>query len=120
MNDISARVGERIRKIRQRQGISLEELSFQSAVNAAHLGQIERGQQNPTVETLDKIMAALGVPLAALFDDIEAPSTQPGSSQNAIRNKINAHLSAMSAEEQKDVLQIIRIYRRQPESGDPE
>lgn len=43
MTDISAAIGKRIRTFRNAQGISLEELSFKADLNAAHLGQIERG-----------------------------------------------------------------------------
>ena len=49
MTDISAAIGKRIRTFRNAQGISLEELSFKADLNAAHLGQIERGLLNPTI-----------------------------------------------------------------------
>ena len=51
MHDLAAMIGKRIREVRNVQGISLEELSFKAGLNAAHLGQIERGLRNPTIET---------------------------------------------------------------------
>ena len=61
MTDISAAIGKRIRTFRNAQGISLEELSFKADLNAAHLGQIERGLRNPTIETLNRIATALDI-----------------------------------------------------------
>ena len=73
----------------------------------AHLGQIERALKKPTVETVDKIAAALGVSFAELFSFGTTPTDQ----SDAVTNKINAYLSSMSESEKKDILRIIRIFK---------
>ena len=71
MTDISAAIGKRIRTFRNAQGISLEELSFKAGLNAAHLGQIERGLRNPTIETLNRIATALDISFYELIGSVE-------------------------------------------------
>ena len=111
MHDLAAMIGKRIREIRNAQGISLEELSFKAGLNAAHLGQIERGLRNPTIETLEQIATALEVSFYELISSSEVlPRRQ--SETNDIRRKIDAQLSSMTLDEQKDILRIIRIFRR--------
>ena len=48
-------VGERIRKIRKEEGLSLELFALRCDMNAAYVGHIERGVQNPTLNTLERI-----------------------------------------------------------------
>lgn len=54
-----------------------------------------------------KIAGALDIPVAALFT-MDAVSVV---SQNVTVGKINAQLTGVSKEEQKDILRIIRIFR---------
>lgn len=107
MSDIAKQLGQRIRNLRNAQQMSQEELSFKAGISPAHLGQIERALKNPTIDTIAKIAAALGIPVATLFtmDSVSVPS------QNATIGKINAQLLSMPEEDQKDILRIIRIFR---------
>lgn len=107
MSDIAKQLGLRIRELRNERHMSQEELSFKAGISPAHLGQIERALKNPTIDTVAKIAAALGIPVAALFteDSVSVPS------QNATIEKINAQLLGMNEDEQKDILRIIRIFR---------
>lgn len=111
MNDIAVLVGARIRELRQQQGYSLEDLAFKAQINAPHLGQIERGLQNPTVTTLDRICNSLNVPLSALFTEIALTKEPPAQSSPTLA-KIELYLQAMTPEQQEDVLRIVRIFRR--------
>lgn len=107
MSDIAKQLGLRIRELRNERHMSQEELSFKAGISPAHLGQIERALKNPTIDTVAKIAAALDIPVASLFTT-DAVSTI---SQNVTAGKINAQLTGMSEEEQKDILRIIRIFR---------
>src|SRR5262249_34912572 len=64
--DLAAIVGENLRRLRTRQGHSLERLAKLSGVSRAMLSQIELGRSVPTIAVLWKITHALGVPFAAL------------------------------------------------------
>ena len=113
MNDVATKIGKRIRELRCTQGITLEELAFMTHMNAPHLGQIERGLQNPTIITLDLICSALGVSISYLFAENELLTPPPNNpEQSKVLSKINALLHAMTSEQQADVLKIIRIIRK--------
>ena len=56
-------VGRNIRRIRVDQNISQERLAFDSGVDRSYLGGIERGEENPTVDVLDRIADILAIEL---------------------------------------------------------
>lgn len=62
----------RIREIRAKKNISLENLSKKSSINLGYLSQLERGEkQNPSMNLLYKIACALGVNMKDLFYTID-------------------------------------------------
>ena len=60
-------LGRRIRALRNIKGWSQQELGNRSDTNYKFLGEIERGQQNPSFHVLVKLAVALGVDLPELF-----------------------------------------------------
>ena len=60
-------VGKNVRRIRVAQGVSQERLAFDSGVDRSYLGGLERGEENPTVDVLDRLAATLAVHLHELF-----------------------------------------------------
>jgi transcriptional regulator with XRE-family HTH domain len=62
-------VGFNLRRLRVERDISQERLAFDSGVDRSYLGGMERGEENPTVDILDRLAATLSVPLAGLFAD---------------------------------------------------
>lgn len=73
--DLPLIVGRNLRRLRVRQGHSLERLAKQSGVSRAMLGQIETGKSVPTIGLLWKIATALGVPFASLIAADDARGT---------------------------------------------
>ncbi len=71
--DFALIVGENLRRLRTRQGHSLERLAKLSGVSRAMLSQIEHGRSVPTIAVLWKVSHALGVPFAALTSAGGAP-----------------------------------------------
>ena len=72
---------------------------------------VKRGLRNPTIETLNRIATALDISFYELIGSVEeVPQKQPET--NEIKRKIDAQLSSMTLDEQKDILRIIRIFRR--------
>lgn len=59
-------VAVNLKKIRLAKKMSLDELSEQTGVSKSMLGQIERGESNPTIGVLGKIVSGLRVE----FDDL--------------------------------------------------
>ena len=73
--ELSVAVGRNLRRLRVRQGHSLERLAKASGVSRAMLGQIETGKSVPTIGLLWKIAVALGVPFASLIAAEHASGT---------------------------------------------
>lgn len=59
MEDIRARVGDSIRKAREAEKMSQEELAMRSNVHRTYISQVERGETNITILTLERIAIAL-------------------------------------------------------------
>ena len=106
MREIATALGLRIRELRNERHMSQEELAFKAGISAAHLGQIERALKNPTVDTVAKIAAAMGVPITTLFTEEQAKADMG----SPVISKINAHLMDMTEDQQRDFLRIIRIF----------
>ena len=75
--DIHQRIAQRLRELRDAQGLSLEALAERSQVSRSAISLIERGQSSPTAAVLDRLSSALGVTLASLFEDSAAPAVEP-------------------------------------------
>ena len=73
--DINVLIARRVRTLRDAQGLSLAALAELSGVSRSNISLIERGESSPTATVLDRLSAALGITLAALFDQpADAPS----------------------------------------------
>jgi transcriptional regulator with XRE-family HTH domain len=62
-------VGQNLRRLRTKRGLSLERLARASGVSRAMLGQVEHARSTPTINVLWKIARALAVPFSALMTD---------------------------------------------------
>lgn len=72
---IAVLVGENLKRLRTRNGLSLERLAKLSSVSRAMLGQIERGRSAPTIAVLWKIAKALDAPFSAFTTRIVGGGT---------------------------------------------
>lgn len=61
-------VGETLRQRRVDCQLSVQELAVQSGVSAGMISQIERGLANPSLNTITKLAAALGMQLGIFFE----------------------------------------------------
>jgi transcriptional regulator with XRE-family HTH domain len=72
-----ALVAWNLRRIRVRQGISQERLAYDAGVDRSYMGGLERQEENPTVDVLDRLAETLGVPLCELFRAPKAGEERP-------------------------------------------
>lgn len=61
------KLGRRIQSLRQRQGISQEQLAHMIGISRVYQGYIEQGRSSPAVGKLFRMAKALHVPLAEFF-----------------------------------------------------
>ena len=67
---IKTKVGKRIKELRNKLGISQEELAFRSEIHRTYIASLEVGKRNVTIETLEKVVNALEVSLSEFFNFI--------------------------------------------------
>lgn len=61
------RLGELVRDLRSRQGLSLRTLATRAGFSPSFVSQIERGQASPSISSLERLAHALGVTLGEFF-----------------------------------------------------
>lgn len=111
MSEIAVLFGNKVREIRTSKHMSQEELAYKASISPAHLGQIERAQKNPMLNTIWQISNALDVPIHELFSELSSPepSPEPEPQTTLIADKILLHVNKMSEYQQKELLRLIRI-----------
>ena len=70
MSEIAKFIGQRIRNYRTQQNLSQEKLAEMAGCHPTYIGQLERGEKNATLESVEKIASALNIPLSRLFEKL--------------------------------------------------
>ncbi len=65
---IEQKVGKRIKNLRNKLGISQEELGFRSGVHRTYIASLEVGKRNISIATLEKIIIALEISFSEFFN----------------------------------------------------
>ena len=71
MSSLANEIGQRIRNYRNQMKLSQEELAEKCGLHPTYIGQVERGEKNATLESINKIAAGLNVSMSTLFENIE-------------------------------------------------
>jgi transcriptional regulator with XRE-family HTH domain len=59
--------GDRLRQLRQQQGISQEELAFRCGLHRTYVSSVERGERNVSLVNIHRLALSLQVEPQALF-----------------------------------------------------
>jgi len=71
--------GQRLRRLRDEQGVTQEQVAAAAGISRVTVVRIEHGEQSPKYETLVALARALGRPLTELVvDELVAGSGRPG------------------------------------------
>lgn len=70
-------LGPQVKKLREKLGYSLLQLSQKSGISVGYLGDIEHGRKLPTLETLIKLSKALRTSLSELFSKEKTATVDP-------------------------------------------
>ena len=84
------------------EGIQPGKTSGASGCHPTYIGQIERGEKNATLESIEKISSALKIPLSTLFEKLE-----PQNASQSIPLQCYELLLAQSKEEQEQLFHIL-------------
>jgi transcriptional regulator with XRE-family HTH domain len=65
--DITPYVGSAFRQLRERTELSQEELAFRAGMDRTYVSGIERGRRNPSLKSMQRVAAQLGLSLDEVF-----------------------------------------------------
>lgn len=102
MSEIAKIVGSRIRIYRNRASLSQEQLAEIAGLHTTYIGQLERGEKNATIQTIEKIALALNLPMEIMFCKII-----PGLSQKNVPLQCYDLINSLEEEDQKAMYQFI-------------
>jgi transcriptional regulator with XRE-family HTH domain len=74
LGDVRVRIGARVKQLRRSKRLTQAQLAARAGISAKTVGEVERGEANPTLSLLEDICSALAVEVAMLFDTADAPS----------------------------------------------
>lgn len=103
-DNINFNTGERIRELRQKNGLSQEQLSLRTEITTTYLGLIERNKKNPTIKVIEQICNSLNISLADFF----SPTKVCSNNTDEISLQIIAHISNRTIAEKQMLLQLIK------------
>jgi len=69
MDYLNKNIARNLKKIRLVRGLSLDNLAEQTGVSKSILAQIERGEANPTIGTIERILSGLRISITELSED---------------------------------------------------
>ena len=102
MSEIAKIVGQRIRNNRTKLGLSQEDLAEFAGCHYTYIGQLERGEKNATIETIERISKALDLPLSKLFEKLGGSKEEKD-----IALECYEFISAKSKAEQEHIYKIL-------------
>lgn len=59
--------GKRVRELRKQRGWSQEEFADKAGLHRTYIGSVERGEQNVSIDNIEKLAKTLGVSIDNLF-----------------------------------------------------
>lgn len=67
MSELNVQIGRLLKDLRDERGWSLREFGLIVGMNKTYLGDIELGKRNPTINSLEKIVAGYGLTVREFF-----------------------------------------------------
>ena len=104
---IDKRIGKRMKEVREKLGITQEELAERTGLTPNYISTVERGAAFPRCEKLILLLNGLETSADAVFCDVLTHSTSFKASQ------LSDELATLSPEAQKRIMQIVELMIRQ-------
>jgi transcriptional regulator with XRE-family HTH domain len=123
MDETVKAIAANVRRLRTERGLSAAGLARASGVARATLAELEAGRGNPTVETLYGLASVLGVTLAELLVEAEAPAVlvvRAGEGPHVSGPVVQARLLRQAAVERARIeVYELRVAPGRPRRADP-
>lgn len=108
MGSLRKLIGERVRMARKQKGFTQEELGERAQLKYSYIGAVERGTRNISLDSLDKIIAALDMDLGAFFNFNEIDVASNDFDKTAVLEVHKQFLEDRSVDEIKLIHKISR------------
>lgn len=73
---LTSTLGQVIKEVRQRLGLSQEELATKAGLHRTYISNIEQGERNPSLTTLTNLSAAMNLECSHLMQMVEQRTAQ--------------------------------------------
>ena len=103
-------ISTRLRKLREERNLSQGDIEKRTGLLRCYISRVENGHTVPSLGTLEKLAAALEIPLFQLFYDGEEPPTLPHLSERLSAEEVLRDRESES--DQKLLQQLKRIIGR--------
>ena len=104
--DVQQLFGARVRSLRRKLDLTQQGLGERAGVNYKYVGQVERGEVNPSLDVISRLAGGLGVEMADLFD-----MEHEERDEAILREKIEAALNSATGAELRMALGLVRALR---------
>ena len=99
-------IGVRIAELRKSRGLTQEQLAGTMEISPKYLSSIERGKENPTLDTLIKLSESLGVNIEDIFRFIQIEDS--GKRKSLVTSLVNK----ADADQLKLAYKILSVFIR--------
>lgn len=111
-------LGERLRFIRKKKGLTLKDLSQRADLSVPYLSDMERGVVNPSIESLQKVAQAFKMTVRDLLSGVEelgesVSTTYPKGFESFLKDPV---FSKEITDEWKEFLMEMKFRGKQPSS----
>ena len=96
-------IGTRLKKLREERNLSQGDIEKRTGLLRCYISRVENGHTVPSLETLERLAAALELPLYHLFYEGDEPPPLPNLSKRQTTEELG-----LSAEQEKE----LRIYEK--------
>lgn len=100
-------IGERIKSKRKEKGLTQEQLAEKANMHPTYIGKMERGDKSATLDSLEKVIAALDMSYEELFKYIQPSSLE--NEENSVLWQIINILNAKSIDDQRKALSLLEF-----------
>lgn len=112
--------GAKLRSLRLAKGLTQTALGEIAGLRRSHISRVEQGSRSPSLETLERLTTALGVPLYTLFyfGASAPPAESVASPQDAaFLKELRQALAQLSPGHRDTVMQLARRLADRPAGG---
>src|SRR5262249_15792499 len=82
--DVKKGFGAEVRRRRNDLGWSQEDLAARAELHRTYVSDVEAGKRNPSLQSMQRLAAALGATIGTVFGAVEGMAGQIGAEENAV------------------------------------